>query len=164
MDKVKVSEDVKRFDDKIAANSFYAPHTSDTIPIDAKTMEKVLANRQPRIEPTDLMIGDMVEYDGRVMKVIGITYGSEGWKIGLECKHNACIANISEIHPIELTGEILNQIAQWDDDNNRYLIGGLWEIRIVNNRIVHGTIFLPTVGSLQHLMKLYGVEINFNEK
>ena len=67
-------------------------------------------------------------------------------------------------NPIELTGEILNQIAQWDDDNNRYLIGGLWEIRIVNNRIVHGTIFLPSLGSLQHLMKLYEVEINFNEK
>ena len=160
MDKVKVSEDVKRLDDKIAANSFYAPHASDIFYIDSNVLEK----QKPTLEPTDIMVGDMVEYNGKVMKVIGIAYGSDGWKIGLEYKHNDCIADISEIHPIELTGEILNQIAQWDDDNNRYLIGGLWEIRIVNNRIVHDTIFLPTLGSLQHLMKLYGVEINFNEK
>ena len=103
MDKVKVSEDAKRLDDKIAANSFYAPHASDTILIDAETMEKVLANRQPSIEPTDIMVGDMVEYDGKVMKVIGIASVSEGWKIGLEYKHNACIANISEIHRMEKT-------------------------------------------------------------
>lgn len=160
MDKVKVSEDAKRLDDKIAANSFYSAQAQDTFYIDSNIFEK----QKPRIEPTDLMIGDMVEHNGVVKKVIGIACGSEGWKIGLECKHNAGIVDISEIHPIELTDEILNQIAQWDDDNNRYLIGGLWEIRIVNNRIVHGTIFLPTLGSLQHLMKLYGVEINFNEK
>ncbi len=132
--------------------------------MDTDALNDAMKRQQPAIEPTDLMIGDMVEYDGRVVKVIGIARVSDGWKIGLEYKHNACIANISEIRPIELTGEILNQIAQWDDDNNRYLIGGLWEIRIVNNRIVHGTIFLPTLGSLQHLMKLYGMEINFNEK
>ena len=128
--------------------------------IDGSALER----QKPTLEPTDLMIGDMVEHNGVVKKVIGIVRGSEGWKIGLEYKHNAGIVDISEIHPVELTGEILNQIAQWDDDNNRYLIGGLWEIRVVNNRIVHGTIFLPTLGSLQHLMKLYGVEINFNEK
>jgi hypothetical protein len=162
MDKVKVSEDVKRLDDKIAANSFYSAQAQDTFYIDSNIFEK----QKPTLEPTDLMIGDMVEHDGKVMKVIGITPSGEskGWKIGLEYKHNACIADISEIHPVELTDGILKQIAQWDDDNNRYLIGGLWEIRIVNNRIVHDTIFLPTLGSLQHLMRLYGVEINFNEK
>lgn len=47
MDKVKVSEDAKRLDDKIAANSFYSAQAQDTFYIDSDIFEKQSQHLNP---------------------------------------------------------------------------------------------------------------------
>lgn len=125
-------------------------------------LEKLIPVRQPALDPSEIMMGDLVVYKGGIVEVIGI------WREGDTNKWNVQLvgsegfyffAELSDIYPIELTDKILNLYAEWDDEKNCYWINSFIKIRIVNNRIVHDDIILESLGDLQHLLKLYGVNL-----
>lgn len=133
----------------------------DCITVARDVIRKSIPPRKPALEPGDLMVGDMVEYNGEMGKVEGICREEDGqWKVMLMVAHRIHIeSELSCIQPIELTDEILKVIGKWDDEKNCYWINGFIKIRIVNNLIVHDDIILESLGDLQHLLKLYGVNV-----
>lgn len=125
-------------------------------------LEKLIPVRQPALDPSEIMMGDLVVYKGGIVEVIGIWREGDtnNWNVQLVGSEGFYFcAELLDIYPIELTDKILNLYAEWDDEKNCYWINSFIKIRIVNNRIVHDDIILESLGDLQHLLKLYGVNL-----
>ena len=122
------------------------------------------------MEVKELMIGDYVNYRGQIIKVTSLYDKGDSNEVGWSDKESVWV-NADNVEPIPLTAEILEK-------NGFEFMTGLWylttkerkPIQIVfkdNNVItlsINATpvpIGLKYVHQLQHALKLYGIEKEF---
>lgn len=79
------------------------------------------------MEMTELRLGNLVMYNNQIVKTTGLHY--DMFECGCPDDNNwMCTGRISEVHPIELTEEILLKIGFEKDGNNYSLVCGDIEV------------------------------------
>lgn len=79
------------------------------------------------MKANELRIGNWVMYNNQIVKTTGLHYGM--FECGCPDDNNwMCTGRISEVHPIELTEEVLLKIGFEKDGNNYSLVCGDIEV------------------------------------